>query len=872
LATIYQVEKALLAADAAGETEDAKVLAKHLRGLREADQTKSVFDTLVDEFSDPVVGVPLPLPIPKSAVPEKETILEGMAGINRGSVALLNIPPMLFNAFSGLFGSDARASMFTDLPIIKEATEGGFMEEGAGRSAVRIGSEFLGGGFTPTTIVQKIAAQLPKKVATTTAKMPVGTKVPRRTYLETAAADPTKFLKQETITSGLFAAGGAAGSYVSDGDPLAELVGGFFAATRGSAVKLPYDAAKFSGTAIKEVFSNQAAKKRAVNIIKTHASNPDLAIKNLNASLKAGKQGTLSQMTDDVGIAGLENELINASQDTFKVALRESDNLVNNTLIEEFKNVAQKPGDSVFRRHLQSKVRESNNSVNNIVQSGIKDARSKFETLGTPLEVPDASIAFSKEINNARTKIEALESQAWSKVPKDFTVSTVDLKKSLKSLFNEKYSKTEATNATRKIKNELSLLRKLDKKVTPRELASLRSIVLSKKREFVTKDPVTRVLDDIQSQIIKKLESVDGGVAYKQATAISKRKHELFTQGPLGKPINKLSEEELGAAFIRSGGVGGPIADDVIKITKELNIDLNKASEDMITASFFKTVTNQDGTVSVNAAARFISKYENMLNRFPNLKEKLTNAKNAQSVAADMQKRGEVKLRAIEKSRSKIYSDFDDPISAVNNALSSKDKQKSFRYLVKMANRDPDGMAIKGLKRDVIDNLLSKITSETVAGQKVLKQSFRNQLSQNKNAYKEVFSRKELDEISRLSDSLDSFFIRTRVPASKTSAQEDLISMAVGQYIGARLGAQVGASPLIAAGWGRKAATNILSKMPRVKSTQALEEMILNPAEFKKFSEEFTRSVNEEQAINSLKSWLISAGVYSTNELNKGQE
>lgn len=871
MATIYEVEKALIAADAAGETEDARALAKHLRDLREANQTKSVFDTLVDEFSDPVVGASLLLPVPLSAVPEKETALEVMAAWNSGSVALLNVPPMLFNAFSGLFGSDARASMFTDLPIIKEATVGGFMEEGSARNAIRVGGEFLGGGFTPTTIVQKIAARLPQTVATTTAKMPVGTKVPRRTYLESAAADPTKFLTQEAITSGLFAAGGAAGSYLSDGDPLAELAVGFFAATRGSVAKLPYDAAKFTGTAIKEIFSNKAAKQRAISIIKTHASNPDLAIKNLNASLKAGKQGTLSQMTDDLGIAGLENELINTSQDTFRVALRESDNLLNNTLIQEFKNVAEKPGDSVFRRHLQSKVREANNSVNNIVQKSVKDAKSKFETLGTPLEVPDASIAFSKEINNAKTKIEALENEAWSKVPKDFTVSTVGLKKSLKNIFNEKYSKTEATNAIRKIKNEISLLRKLDKAVTPKELASLRSIVLSKKREF-EKDPVTRVLDDIQSQIIKTLESVDGGVAYKQATAISKRKHELFTQGQLGKPIKKLSEEELGAAFIRSGGVGGPIADDVIKITKELNIDLGKASEDMITASFFKTVVNQDGTVSVNAAARFISKYENLLNRFPNLKEKLTDAKNAQSVAANMQQIGEVKLRAIEKSRSKIYSDFDDPISAVNNALSSKDKQKSFRYLVKMANRDPDGMAIKGLKRDVIDNLLSKITSETRSGQKVLKQSFRNQLSQNKNAYKEVFSREELDEISRLSDSLDSFFIRTRVPASKTPAQEDLISMAVGQYIGARLGAQVGASPLIAAGWGRKAATNILSKMPRVKSTQALEEMILNPKEFKKFSEEFTRSVNEEQAINSLKSWLISSGVYSTNELNKGQE
>jgi hypothetical protein len=69
---------------------------------------------------------------------------EIMAGANRGVVDALNFFTVdQVNAISQLMGSDKRVPTLYDVPQIKEATTGNFMEKGALRQAVRQGGEFL---------------------------------------------------------------------------------------------------------------------------------------------------------------------------------------------------------------------------------------------------------------------------------------------------------------------------------------------------------------------------------------------------------------------------------------------------------------------------------------------------------------------------------------------------------------------------------------------------------------------------------------------------------------------------------------------------------------------------------------------------------
>ena len=73
-----------------------------------------------------------------------DVLLETMAGVNRGVMDALNfVTTDQVNAVSQLMGSDKRVPTLYDVPQIKDATSGNFMDKGALRQAVRQGSEFL---------------------------------------------------------------------------------------------------------------------------------------------------------------------------------------------------------------------------------------------------------------------------------------------------------------------------------------------------------------------------------------------------------------------------------------------------------------------------------------------------------------------------------------------------------------------------------------------------------------------------------------------------------------------------------------------------------------------------------------------------------
>lgn len=69
--------------------------------------------------------------------------MEVVSGINRGFIDTLNfLGPDQLNALFSVFGSDKRVPTLNDVPFIKKATEGNYMENAA-EPWVRAGSEFL---------------------------------------------------------------------------------------------------------------------------------------------------------------------------------------------------------------------------------------------------------------------------------------------------------------------------------------------------------------------------------------------------------------------------------------------------------------------------------------------------------------------------------------------------------------------------------------------------------------------------------------------------------------------------------------------------------------------------------------------------------
>ena len=212
-----------------------------------------------------------------------------------------------------------------------------------------------------------------------------------------------------------------------------------------------------------------------------------------------------------------------------------------------------------------------------------------------------------------------------------------------------------------------------------------------------------------------------------------------------------------------------------------------------------------------------------------------------------------------------MYSDFDDPIRAVDAALRSKDQTKAFQYLVNLAKKDSSGNALKGLKRDVIDHLLEKITLTSKKAAE-LKPTYKRDFNKASRGYSTVLSSKELKELENIAGEIDKFLIRNRVMASKSEEISAMLPQVLGQISGAKIGAKFGTTPLIAAGIGRRIAETQLSKIPRLKSLALVEDMILNPSNFSKYYNDVAKVKNVEQASDVLNAWILSAGVSNIAE------
>ena len=113
---------------------------------------------------------------------------------------------------------------------------------------------------------------------------------------------------------------------------------------------------------------------------------------------------------------------------------------------------------------------------------------------------------------------------------------------------------------------------------------------------------------------------------------------------------------------------------------------------------------------------------------------------------------------------------------------------------------------------------------------------------------------------------IDSVLIRYRASTTKFDDTNPMLPQVLGQIGGARLGAQFGTTPLIAAGLGRKISEKYLSKLPTTKALGLVEDMILNPSNFAKYYDDVSKAKTAEEVSRALNAWIISAGVSTAYE------
>jgi hypothetical protein len=175
------------------------------------------------------------------------TGLEFAAGVNRSALGLLDfLGPDQINALLEVSGSEKRVPTLSGSEIGKQATTGGFLEEGLARDIVSAAGEVSGAAIAPQQAIRGAAQQLPKIAAGAEGVLPG--------FIRKAGAQTAE---QAAITGAAAGAGAEVGGSLGEeiggeeGRAVGEVIGGFAApmipvskiAATGKALRQPIDQA-----------------------------------------------------------------------------------------------------------------------------------------------------------------------------------------------------------------------------------------------------------------------------------------------------------------------------------------------------------------------------------------------------------------------------------------------------------------------------------------------------------------------------------------------------------------------------------------------------------------------------------------------------
>lgn len=420
--------------------------------------------------------------------------------------------------------------------------------------------------------------------------------------------------------------------------------------------------------------------------------------------------------------------------------------------------------------------------------------------------------------------------------------------------------------------------------ITSGEALRFRSQMLMKARESrgQKKWGDARIYEDMADGALADIATMEGKAA-SDARAFSKSLHDTFSRtfasdalSVKGTGADRIVPE---AVLQRAYGSGGVLANkrfqELESAAKFSGKSMIQEQEDFLRAAATASVDPQTGRVNPRSLEGFLRNNSPMLERFPGLKRDLSTASNAEQAFRDVQAAGERATKAIQQRA--VFSEVlknENPAQAVKNVINSDNPLQSYKQLVKLARRGPDG-AVDGLRASTLDYAGRAATSSTgdfsfaryretlnkpIAGRgpNLMQLMESNGVMSSAEKARMNFILLNAERIER---SLASKARMGEVIANP-DALFDLVVRAVGANIGgaSALG-QASGAPIVMAGAGSRIARNLFEKLPRTRVMDVIQEASMNPKFMAKLLEK-PRDVRHAQVLQQqINAFLIQAGL-----------
>jgi hypothetical protein len=655
-------------------------------------------------------------------------------------------------------------------------------------------------------------------------------------------------------------------------------------------------------------FTKTGARTRAADRLTSLAEDPAAASRAADAPTIS--ELTPAQRTGEPRLLALE-KAVAAENPAIARDLRERAARAQQTLEEEARALGGDPMQT--RAFLEGRVTRLSEALNTRVEQAQTRARERIAALEPNAPADAASRIAREEFDNAYAAARAQESVLWNSIPGDVRIDTAPLFQRFAALVADEpvtgrgdipsYA-TEFLGRRASDEDEFTAFVRardpsalpppssspLSGSATPAELQKLRSKLLEIERAAYKdgRRNEGRIAGQIADDVLATLDSLPETTGpYAVARAYSRSMNEMFRGGAVA-PLSRMGDaaeartppELTLERLLGSGGAPADIAArDLLAATGD-SPATRQAVEDYLARSFRNTAMSADGAINRPSATNWMRKNEALLERFPEVRNRLAEAMTAQSQAATagarqtavergLRQRDDTRMaRLLDQRQQSAVATFlnANPGREVTRVFGADNPAEIAAGLRRSVDRDPSGQALSGLRGAFIDNLLGRARQTTPDGPVFNGSAIMDALNDPKQAAAlgAVFDGAAMQRLRQIGTEFTALE-RTRgdLPGVGRSLEDapaqllNFVATIAAARFGAKLGADTGlAGGLQAAQKSSATATKLVRFLTADRARKLIADAVTDPGLFATLLSPTRTAKEQEVAVRRLQGWL----------------
>jgi len=676
-------------------------------------------------------------------------------------------------------------------------------------------------------------------------------------------------------------AGAGAGRYIAEtanpdtpyAGQVGELVGGF---TPGLVALL----AKYGPTGLLLRAAGRAQEvradpTRAPGRLQSLTANPEAAAR--AAETPSIADLTPAQRTQEPRLLALERAVAQGDP-ALEATLRERAGAAQTTLLEEARALGGDPAQT--RAFLETRRDRLNAALEARVTQAQTRADERIAALEPGSSAEDASRIVREEFDRVYNLARQQENDLWRSIPQDVKVDTA----SLFNRFDDIVASTPRTQqqdipeyARRFLSPDAEGNRGLQNIESPAELQGFRSELLAIERRASdagerNQARLARQLADATLDVMNAMPDVGG--AYGAARDFSRQLNLTFREGPAGRlaettsGVPSIDPELTLSRLIGGGGVQGGVAERSLMAATADSPAAQAAIQDYLMRDLRNRTVTAEGRLKPEAAESWMRRNEALLERYPQIRESLTAALQAQTRARSVEASQAAISQRLETPRATAIARFleGNPNDAVTRILNAENPAEVATSLRRAASRDDSGAALAGLRGAFVDNILARARQPGPDGEvfrgSVVLEALQN--PQQRAALEAVFSPEDLTRLRQIgTEFLALERARGALPGigGVTAPASNKMIDSIARVGGAKFGSYINR---VTGGGGNIQTPGIMSErfrgfardLTEDRATKLLSRAVTDPELFATLMRDSRTRAQQDQTVRSLQGWL----------------